>query len=104
MIRTASIALVTLSLIAGAAFAQDKPAPMPGQSAGTAGAMTSGSMTSGSMTSGSMTSSKGMMTSKMSDADMKTMKMCQGMSHDAMMKDAKCMDFMKMHPDMSKTK
>jgi hypothetical protein len=43
-----------------------------------------------------------MMAGKMSDKDMATMKMCKEMSHDAMSKDAKCMDMMKMHPDAMK--
>jgi hypothetical protein len=43
-----------------------------------------------------------MMAGKMSDKDMAAMKMCKKMSHDAMAKDAKCMDMMKMHPDAMK--
>jgi hypothetical protein len=37
---------------------------------------------------------------QMSKADMATLKHCQAMSHDMMMKNAKCMKLMKMHPDM----
>jgi hypothetical protein len=44
-----------------------------------------------------------MMAGKMSDKDMATMKMCKEMSHDAMMKDTKCMDLTKMHPDAMKS-
>ena len=44
------------------------------------------------------------MNGKMSDADMQTMKMCQGMNHDAMMQNKTCTDMMKMHPDMMKSK
>jgi hypothetical protein len=44
-----------------------------------------------------------MMAGKMSDKDMATMKMCKEMPHDAMAKDARCMDMMKMHPDAMKT-
>ncbi len=40
---------------------------------------------------------------KMSPAEMKTMKSCQKMSHDAMMKSKKCGAMMKMHPDMMKS-
>ncbi len=43
------------------------------------------------------------MSSKMSDKDMATMKMCKEMSHDAMIKDQKCMDLAKMHPDAMKS-
>jgi len=43
------------------------------------------------------------MSSKMSDKDMATMKMCKEMSHDAMMKDQKCVDMAKMHPDAMKS-
>jgi hypothetical protein len=41
---------------------------------------------------------------KVSNKDMATIKMCKEMSHDAMMKDQKCMAMMKMHPDMMKAK
>jgi len=37
-------------------------------------------------------------TSHMSKTDMATMRRCQAMSHDMMMKDSKCMKMMKMHP------
>ena len=40
------------------------------------------------------------MMSGMSKKDMKMMKHCQGMDHDAMMKNHSCMKMMKMHPDM----
>jgi hypothetical protein len=56
--------------------------------------------TSGSMSTGGMSSGDAMSTSKMSKADMATMKRCQAMSHDVMMKDSKCMKMMKMHPEM----
>ena len=50
--------------------------------------------------------SGGMMSSgdhmKMSAKDKKMMTKCQGMSHDAMMKNAGCKKMMKMHPDMMK--
>ena len=39
---------------------------------------------------------------KMTPWQMKTMKSCQKMSHDAMMKKTKCSAMMKMHPDMMK--
>ena len=39
---------------------------------------------------------------KMSAADMKKVKACNAMSHDAMMKDAGCAKVMKAHPDMMK--
>lgn len=52
------------------------------------------------MSSGSMSSDKGM---KMSAADMRMMKSCKRMSHDKMMKNQKCMDMMRMHPDMMKS-
>jgi hypothetical protein len=38
----------------------------------------------------------------MSKHDMKTMKKCQAMSHDKMMKKSSCMKMMKMHSDMMK--
>jgi hypothetical protein len=84
MIKTATTALIGLSLAAlavGGAYAQDsamKPAD------------------------GKMMMSGGMMSKKMSDKDMATLKMCKEMSHDAMMKDQKCMELQKMHPDAMK--
>lgn len=50
-------------------------------------------MMKGGMKSGGM---------KMSDAEMKKMKSCNGMSRERMMKNADCMKMMKMHPDMMK--
>jgi hypothetical protein len=89
MIRLTTIALMGLSIAAaGAAYAQDS------------GATPKSTMSSGQMMSGKSDMSK----SKMSDEDTKTMKMCQGMSHDAMMKEKKCIDLMKVHPDMMKSK
>lgn len=47
------------------------------------------------MASGQMKAGK-----KMSAADTKKMKACNAMSHEAMMKDAKCVKITKAHPDM----
>jgi hypothetical protein len=84
MFKTATAALLglTMACAAGGAFAQGnamKPAD------------------------GKMMGGNAMMAGKMSDKDMATIKMCKQMSHDAMAKDAKCMDMMKMHPDAMKT-
>ena len=43
---------------------------------------------------------KGDMMKGMSKQDMMMMKKCQGMDHDAMMKNKGCMKMMKKHPDM----
>lgn len=51
----------------------------------------------GSMTNGQM--AKPMQMSKM---QMKTMRACEAMGHDKMMKSRKCMAMMKAHPDMMK--
>ena len=83
MIRIATVALMGMAMAASAAHAQDSNMKPSG----------------GKMMSGSSDTSK----AQMSDKDTKTMKMCQGMSHDDMMKNKKCMDMMKMHPDMMKT-
>ncbi len=53
--------------------------------------MSSDKMSTDHMAAGSM---------KMSKAQMKTMNSCKAMSHDMMMKSAKCTKMMKMHPDM----
>ena len=84
-LKTASLGVAFLAFAGGAAFAQTNS---------TDNMSSSGVMSSGSMNSGAMD------TSHMSKADMATMKRCQAMSHDMMMKDAKCMKMMKMHPDM----
>ena len=80
-------------LAAGALAAMIVMSPATAQMSG--GAMPSGSMSSGSM------SSEGDM--KMTPADMKMMKSCKAMSHSRMMKNAKCMEMMRMHPDMMKS-
>ncbi|WP_277981396.1 hypothetical protein [Sphingomonas phyllosphaerae] len=49
-----------------------------------------------------MASHDQMKSTKMSAADMKKMKACNAMSHDAMMKDRKCAALVKAHPDMMK--
>jgi hypothetical protein len=85
MLRTATAALMGLSLSViafGGAHAQDgamKPAD------------------------GRMMMSGKAMDRKMSDEDNKTVKMCKGMGHDAMMKNDRCKEMMKTHPDAMKT-
>ncbi len=85
MLKTATSALIGLglSVIAfGAAHAQDgamKPAD------------------------GKMMMSGKAMGKTLSDDDIKTVKMCKGMGHDAMMKNSKCTEMMKTHPDAMKT-
>ena len=73
--------IAVLTLASGAAWAQTSS---PGGS-------TSGSSMSSDSASSSM---------KMSKTDMKTMKSCQAMDHDAMMKAEKCKTLMAKHPDM----
>lgn len=89
MFKTATAALLGLAMAcaAGGAFAQSS-AVKPAE----------GKMMSGN----AMMSGHKMMAGKMSDKDAATVKTCRGMSHDAMAKDAKCMDMMKMHPDAMK--
>ena len=77
---TVTGALLALGMVAsGPALAQDK----------SMGAMQGNSM---GMPSGSM--------GKMSKSQMATMKRCQAMSSDMMMKDKKCAAMAKMHPEM----
>jgi len=54
-------------------------------------------MSNGAMSNKAMGSSPAM---KMTPMEMKTMKKCNAMSHDMMMKNAGCMKAMTMHPDM----
>jgi len=79
---------LSIASAAGAAYSQDS------------GATHKSTMPSGQMMSGKSDMSK----SRMSDQDMKTMKMCQAMPRYAMMKKNKCMHMMKTHPDMMKSK
>jgi hypothetical protein len=84
MIKTAIAALMGVGLAAiaaGGAYAQD-------------GAMRP--------SDGKMMMSGGMMSKKMSDKDMATLKMCKAMSHESMMRDHRCMDLQKAHPDAMK--
>lgn len=70
------LACASLALMVVAGSATAMPGPMNGQMA------------------------KPMHTSK---TQMKTMRMCEGMDHDKMMKTKKCMAMMKMRPDMMKS-
>ena len=88
--KTASLALAMLAFASGAALAQTNST---GSMSSTEGMSSSEGMSTGAMSTGAMSSSA------MSKADMATLKHCQAMSHDAMMKNAKCMKMMKMHPD-----
>ena len=71
-----------LALVAASALALSLAAPAFAQDAMANGAMSSGPAM------------------KMSAKDTKTMKKCNAMSHDMMMKNADCMKLMKTHPDM----
>jgi hypothetical protein len=86
MFKTATAALIGLSLAVGAS--------------GGAFAQTGGGAMKPS--GGQMMSGKSGMSSKASPEEAKAIKACQAMRHDAMIKDHKCMDMMKMHPDMMK--
>jgi hypothetical protein len=82
-LKTAALGLAMLTLAGGAAFAQSGGAMMKSD-----GAMKTDSMAAKPMA--------------MSAKDMKTMKSCNAMSHDMMMKNKTCMTMSKMHPDMMK--
>ena len=89
--KTFLIAAAALSLTAGAALAQDKPA---------AGAMSSSMSSSAAKPAGAMTSSMSssdhMAAKPMSKKDMEAMEACHKMSADAMAKDKKCEKLMAM--------
>lgn len=82
-LKTAALGLAMLTLAGGAAFAQSGGAMMKSD-----GAMKTDSMAAKPMA--------------MSAKDMKTMKSCNAMSHDAMMKNKTCMKMAAMHPDAMK--
>jgi len=82
-LKTLVVGVAALALCGGAALAQNNSM--------SSGAMSSGKMNKDNMSSGSM---------KMSMSDKRTMKSCQAMNHDAMMKSSKCKTFMGNHPDM----
>ena len=96
MFKTATAALIGLSLAAGAAGGA------LAQTGGGAMKPLGGQMMSGHMMSGQMMSGKSGMSKTASPEDVKAIKGCQAMRHDAMIKDHKCMDMMKAHPDMMK--
>lgn len=89
LLKLAAIASSALALTAGAAFAQYGAQPDA----------QSGSMMQSGKTDSMMAKPAG----KMSASDMKMMKSCSAMGHDAMMKAPGCVKVMKAHPDMMKS-
>ena len=81
VLKTTALGLAMLTLAGGAALAAEGGAMMKSD-----GAMKTDSMAAKPMA--------------MSPRDMKTIKACNAMSHDRMMKSKACMTMAKMHPDM----
>ena len=91
-IRLVCAAIILSSALPALALAQAQPA---------AGSSMSGNAMGSSMAGGSMgMSGPGQ---KMSKMDEMMVKNCKAMSHDKMMADAECQDYMKKHPDWMKT-
>jgi hypothetical protein len=89
-VKTIGLAFAAAAMATGPAFAQDTSGQMSGQS---------GSQT-GSMPASGDTGSSSMSSSGMTKSQMATMKKCQAMSSDMMMKNKKCASMAKMHPEM----
>jgi hypothetical protein len=87
LLKLAAIAGSSLALAAGAASAQYSAQP---------------DTQSGSMQSGKTDGMTAKPAGKMSASDMKMMKSCSAMGHDAMMKAPGCMKLVKAHPEMMK--
>ena len=90
--KTFLLAAAAVSLMAGSAFAQDKPAGAMSSS------MSSSAMSTSAMAKPAMASP---MAKPMSKKDMKAMEACHKMDADAMAKSAKCQKLMAMAKPMT---